>query len=159
MNVILKQTINKLGKVGSVVSVKPGYARNFLVPKDMAEVATAENIARLEDELSQLRAAEEKLVSKAEKIKEKVEHFCQNIVIEMNVTEEGQLYGSVSMGDVVMMIKDQLGKEHKDFELSKQMVHLNEGAAIKSAGEFSGNLQLHTDVSCPIHLTVVAVTG
>ena len=85
--------------------------------------------------------------------------FCENITIEMNVTDEGQLYGSVSVGDVVMMIKDQLGNLAKEFDVTKRMVHLNEGGAIKNAGEYTGNIKLHSEVSCPIKLTVVAVSG
>ncbi|MGC6404410.1 MAG: 50S ribosomal protein L9 [Candidatus Comchoanobacterales bacterium] len=158
MQVILKQTMKNLGVVGSVVSVKPGYARNYLVPNQLAEVATESNMKRLEAQLSALREEEEKRIKLANAVKEKVADFCSNIVIEMNVTEDGQLYGSVGTGDVLMMIKDQLGKT-KDFELNKQMVQVNNGSPIKSEGTFEGVLQLHSGVSCPIILKVEAVAS
>ena len=98
MEVILKEDIKNLGEIGDVVSVKPGYGRNFLVPQGKAVFATADNLKNLEQQKEELRKKQEGELSL---LREKAQTFeGLKLTIEANVTEEGTLYGSIGTIDI-----------------------------------------------------------
>src|SRR6266567_3996688 len=98
MNVILLQRVEKLGQMGDVVKVKPGFARNYLLPMKKALRASTENLARFEQERAQLEAQNLKRREEAERVAERVGGL--SVVIIRQAGESGSLYGSVSARDI-----------------------------------------------------------
>ncbi|WP_339134056.1 MAG: 50S ribosomal protein L9 [Candidatus Electrothrix sp. GW3-4] len=105
MEVILKKTIDTLGREGEIVNVKPGYARNYLIPQNMAATVNKASLARLqrEQEAIEKRRAEEK--KNAEKLAAQLENM--TVVITRKVGREGRLFGSVSAGDIAAQLAEQ----------------------------------------------------
>ncbi len=105
MEVILKKTIDTLGREGDVVNVKPGYARNYLIPQKMASTVNKASLARLqrEQEVIEKRRAEEK--KNAEKLAAQLENM--TVVITRKVGREGRLFGSVNAGDIAAQLEAQ----------------------------------------------------
>lgn len=146
MNVILLERVNNLGDLGDEVSVKPGFARNFLIPNSKAVQANKANRAYFEERRADLeKAANEKLTesqSRAEKLAETL------VTIMVKSGEEGRLYGSVGTQDIA----DALVRDGHAVERSE--VRMPEGA-IRSLGEYDIALQLHSDVTVQIKVAVV----
>ncbi|MCI5151178.1 MAG: 50S ribosomal protein L9 [Candidatus Electrothrix sp. MAN1_4] len=105
MEVILKQTIDTLGREGEIVNVKPGYARNYLIPQNMASTVNKASLVRLqrEQEAIESRRAEEK--KNAEILAAQLENMI--VVITRKVGNEGRLFGSVNSTDIAMQLADQ----------------------------------------------------
>ena len=149
MEVILKEKIRNLGGIGDKVRVKSGYARNFLFPQEKAILATAENVAKLEAARADLeKTAAEGLHKATERAKalDKLE-----VVIPAKVSEEGKLFGSIAIREIVIALK-KMG-----FEVTKSEVSLPQGA-IHQIGEYDITLLLHTDVTATIKVKIVAET-
>ena len=125
MEVILKKTIDTLGREGEIVQAKPGYARNYLIPQNMASTVTKASLARLqrEQEAIEKRRAEEK--KNAEKLAAQLENMI--VVITRRVGNEGRLFGSANSGDIVARLAEQ------GIILDKRAIMLPD--AIKSIGE------------------------
>ncbi|WP_446010047.1 50S ribosomal protein L9 [Candidatus Electrothrix sp.] len=125
MEVILKKTIDTLGREGEIVQVKPGYARNYLIPQNMASTVTKASLARLQREQDAIesRRAEEK--KNAEILAAQLENMI--VVITRKVGNEGRLFGSVNSGDIVARLAEQ------GIILDKRAIMLAD--AIKSIGE------------------------
>ncbi len=136
MKVILRTEIEKLGKIGDVVSVKPGYARNYLVPQGHAYVADKGNLRRFEEEKRQLLARADNERTRAEALKERIEE--RNYTIEVKTGEKGRLYGSVTSQNIAELL-DRAG-----FEVDKRRVVLEQ--PIKSLGLFEVPVKLYGDV-------------
>ena len=146
MNVILLERIGSLGDLGEEVAVKPGFARNFLIPQGKAVRATAENRAVFEDRRAELeRLANERLGEASERAG-KLEGMSITIVVKAG--EEGKLYGSVGTQDIAEAVGA------KGVEIEKSEVRLPEGT-IRAIGEYEIDLQLHSDVIVTIQLAVV----
>ncbi len=94
MQIILLESLNKLGKAGEIVTVKDGYAKNFLIPKKKAIIANKKNKTDLENRISQINLNNEKKLTEAKELKAKLDG--QKISIEMEATDDGGLYGAVS---------------------------------------------------------------
>jgi large subunit ribosomal protein L9 len=146
MRVILTQTIESLGIIGSEVEVKAGYARNFLLPQKKAVVATLENRHRLKLEKAkfELQIAKERKL--AEEMAQRLEGVACRIVAK--VAEEDRLYGSVTARDVI----DSLAAQNITVE--KRMVLLTE--PIKQLGTFKVPIRVYKDVEPEITVEVVA---
>ena len=146
MEIILKETITNLGEIGDVVTVNPGYARNYLVPFGKAAYATPENLKILEYNKAEL---ERKQQEEIEKIKLRSAEY-ENLVIEIqaNVTEEGNLYGSIGTIDIVNSAKN-VGKE-----LERSEINLPDGP-IKSIGQHEVTLIFHPEIQVPIMVNVI----
>jgi large subunit ribosomal protein L9 len=146
MRVILTQTIESLGIIGSEVEVKPGYARNFLMPQKKAVMATPENRRRLESEQAkfELQIAKERKL--AEEMAQKLEGVVCRIVAK--VAEEDRLYGSVTVRDVI----DALAAQNIGVE--KRMVLMTE--PIKQLGSFKIPIRVYKGVEPEITLEVVS---
>jgi large subunit ribosomal protein L9 len=137
MEVILLERIEKLGQMGDVVSVKPGYARNFLLPQAKALRATAENSKHFENQRTQLEAVNLEKRTEAEKVGEKLDGL--TVILVRQAGESGQLYGSVNARDITDQIID------GGFTIVRQQVELAQ--PIKALGLYEVQVTLHPEVS------------
>jgi len=146
MKVILTQTIESLGIIGSEAEVKPGYARNFLLPQKKAVVATPQNRRRLELD----KAKFELQIAKERKLAEEMAQRLEGVVcrITAKVAEEDRLYGSVTARDVI----DSLAAQNITVE--KRMLLLSE--PIKQLGSFKVPIRVYKGVEPEITVEVVA---
>lgn len=146
MKLILTADVNDLGKRGDVVDVADGYARNFLLPRSYAVKATS-------GALEQAEAVREARIEAERKAKEEAETIAtqlvgSRVVIAAQAGDEGQLYGSVGVGDVVEGIKRFTG-----IELTKSQVELEE--PIKAIGLHEIQIKAHPEVEFPLTLDVI----
>ena len=148
MEVILIENIEKLGKVGDVVKVKDGYARNYLIPKKKVLRANKENLKVFDEKKSVIEAEEKKRKEKSEEIAKKIKNL--EIIIIRNAGENGQLYGSVTSKDIVKEIL-LLNK----IELLNEQINLKK--TLKSIGVYEVEISVYTDLKIKI-LVVVAKT-
>ena len=146
MNVILLERLNNLGDLGDEVSVKPGFARNYLIPQQKAVQANAANREVFEGRRAELEAAANELLTAAQARAEKLQD--QIVTIMMKSGEEGRLYGSVGTQNIAdALVAD-------SFEVERSEVRMPEGA-IRALGEYDIALQLHSDVTVNIKVAVV----
>lgn len=146
MQVILLEKVANLGNLGDVVRVKDGYGRNFLIPNRIARRATAEAIAEFEAKRAELeKAAAEKLAA-AQAQGEKLAGLRVEVAQKAGV--DGRLFGSVTNHDIA----DALGKQ--GYKVDKAQVRMPQGP-LKTVGEFSLAVALHTDVVVEINVVVV----
>lgn len=147
MDVILLEKVGKLGTIGDKVAVKAGFGRNFLLPQGKAVPATASNVADFEARRAELeKAAAEKLAAaqaRAAKLAELA------IVITANAGDEGKLFGSIGANDIADAITA------AGVEVCKSEVRLPEGA-LRDLGEYEVNVQIHSDVTQAVKLSVIA---
>ena len=148
MEVILIENIEKLGKVGDVVKVKDGYARNYLIPKKKVLRASKENLKVFEEKKSVIEAEEKKRKIKSEEIAKKIKDL--EVIIIRNAAENGQLYGSVTSKDIVKEIV-LLNK----IELLNEQINLKK--TLKSIGVYEVEISIYTDLKIKI-LVIVAKT-
>ena len=147
MNVILLERVNNLGDLGDEVSVKAGFARNFLLPKKKAVQANDANRAVFEERRKELEdAANEKLSAAKERAEALNEYL---LTIQVKAGEEDRLFGSVGTQDIADALVS------KGLEVERSEVRLPDGA-IRVLGEYEVDIQLHSDVTTTIHLHVVA---
>ena len=145
MKVILKETIDSLGIIGSEVNVAKGYARNYLLPQNKAVAATPQNRKMLEQERTKFDIQ----IAKERKIAEEMAQRLDGVVctIAAKVSEEDRLYGSVSARDIV----DALAKQ--DIVVEKRMVLLNE--PIKAIGSYNVPIRVYKEVEPEITVQIV----
>ena len=145
MKIILIEDMDQLGHQGDIIDVKPGYARNFLIPKGIAWEATKGNMKRLEQqkrvwEVRQLREKEQ-----AEKLKEIIE--TKTVSFEAKVGDEGHLYGSITAADISTQL------ESMNILVDKRKIHLAE--PIKREGKHEVTVKLHREVEATVNVEVV----
>lgn len=145
MQVILQEDISTLGKAGEVVTVKPGYARNFLLPRKMAVLADAANLNALEHHRKVAASRQAKLTAEATARAKTLSGV--QVTVEAEVGDEGKLFGSVTTSDIVAKLKE-LGHV-----VEKTQVQLKEH--IKQIGTYSVEIKLHADVTAPVTVNVV----
>lgn len=145
MKVILRKDVETLGKLGDVVAVKDGYARNYLLPRKIAYRATASNLRTLEEEKKQHERQEQKQFKEAEKLSGQLERI--SVTIPMKVGEDDKLFGSVTS----QMIADALNE--KGFTIDKRTIELDE--PIKTLGIFEVGVKVHSKVSAKAKVWVV----
>lgn len=146
MDVILLEKIDRLGTLGDIVKVKPGFARNYLLPTGKAKMANEANIKELEIRRAELEARAAKMLAEAEARKAKLEGFAVSLTVKSGA--EGKLFGSVGTHDIAEAVTAAGQK------LEKKEVRMPNGA-IRVAGEYDIELHLHTDVNATIKLTVI----
>lgn len=146
MNVILLERIGNLGDLGDEVVVKPGFARNFLIPQGKAVRATDANRAEFEQRRAELEAQAAEVMAEASKRGEQLEGMAITIVVKAG--DEGKLYGSVGTQDIADAVTA------KGVEIEKSEVKLPEGT-IRELGDYEIDIQLHSDVMITIQLSVV----
>jgi len=144
VDVILLERVEKLGQMGQVVKVRPGYARNFLLPQKKALRATKENLAYFEQQRAQLEAQNLSRRTDAEHVAKKLEGVA--VVIVRQAGESGQLYGSVTARDVAEAVT-QAG-----FTVGRSQVVLEK--AIKTLGLYKQRVVLHPEVAVTITVNV-----
>jgi large subunit ribosomal protein L9 len=145
MEVILRQYVEHLGKRGDIVKVAAGYARNYLLPRKLALLATEGNKRHVERErkIMEVKEADEK--AQAQAIASRLEAI--EVVISRRVGETDQLYGSVTSGDIAEFLKT------KGFEIDRRKLILPE--PIKTIGTHPVPLKLHREVTVPLQVQVV----
>ena len=146
MNVILLERFGNLGDIGDEVAVKAGFARNFLIPQGKAVRATNENRSVFEGRRDELERAANEQLGAAEERATKLEGLTLTIVVKAG--EEGKLYGSVGTQDIA----DKISAEA--IEVAKSEIRLPEGV-IRSIGDYEIDLQLHSDVTVTVAVSVV----
>ena len=148
MNIILLEKIKKLGDIGDEVTVRSGYARNFLVPNNKALYATPENKKYFEEKKTEIKTQNEKLIKDA---KEKLKKLSgQEVVLIRAASDTGQLFGSVSTKDIVNSLAE------KNITILKNEIDLNK--SIKNLTYEKIIVNLHPEVSCEITLNVARST-
>ncbi|ABZ78213.1 MULTISPECIES: 50S ribosomal protein L9 [Shewanella] len=148
MNVILLDKIANLGNLGDQVSVKAGYARNFLLPQGKAVVANAANTEVFEARRADLEAKLAADLAAATQRAEKISAL-ESVVIASKAGDEGKLFGSIGNRDIADAVTA------AGVELAKSEVRLPLGA-IRTTGEFEVEVQVHTEVKAIVKLSVVA---
>jgi large subunit ribosomal protein L9 len=145
MEVILRQAVENLGKTGDVVNVKPGYARNYLLPHGLAYEATPGNLKRIQQERDRLEAAENERRGTAQGLAEKLEQV--SLTFSARVGEEGKLFGSVTATDIAMQL------EAQGYHIEKRQIDLHE--PIKALGVYRVPIRLHADVKPEVRVWVI----
>lgn len=145
MEIILKKDIEKLGKAGEVVTVKDGYARNFLLPKDWALEASSVNLKIVEREKSRALLRQEKQKQSAQELAEKIKSI--SCTIAARVGRDGKLFGSVTTGDIAQAYKDE------GINIDKRKIELPQ--AIKEEGVYKITLRLHPEVIAEAKVWIV----
>ena len=145
MKVILRKNFEQLGGIGDLVEVKNGYARNFLLPRQIAYVATKGNIKALEEEKRQYSKKEAKELQSSKALATDLANV--SITIPVKVGEEDKIFGSVTS----QMIADAL--KEKSFNIDKRKIELEE--PIKALGIYEVNIKLHQEVNAIVKTWVV----
>lgn len=146
MNVILLERVNNLGDLGDEVAVKPGFARNFLIPNGKAVQANEGNRAEFETRRADLEGAANEKLTEAQARADQLNELVITMVVK--VGEEGRLYGSVGTQDIASAITAE------GHEVARSEVRMPEGV-IRIAGEYDISVQMHSDVTVDIKVNVV----
>ena len=146
MKVILKEPVSNLGDSGDVVTVKPGYARNFLLPQGLAYEASAANLARIEEEqkLAQERSRRDYLEGR----RRASQLEGTNLAFQARAGGEGKLFGSITAADVT----DRLNELDLDFEVDRRQVVLDE--PLKAVGVYEVPVRLYAEVEVAIEVRI-----
>lgn len=146
MQIILLKEVENLGEVGDVVDVKPGYARNFLVPRGLAVRATKSNLRRIEDEREHLIAVARREIDRATALAGEIEG--QSLNFPVKAGEDGRLFGSVSSADIAEALAE------KGVEVDRRHVVLAE--PIKQLGTYKVPIRLSAEVQPEVTVWVVS---
>ena len=150
MDVLLLKNIKKLGEIGSKVSVKSGYARNFLLPTNQAVLPTKANLAKVEEQKQELLKIEEEMRSKALLEQEKFNNY--ELSFEVNIQEEDKLFGSITLQNVVDRLKED------GFDLPKKQVNLPSGPIKIFKDDYIATISLHTDVLVTVPIKLIKIS-
>ncbi len=149
MKLILRADVDALGRLGDIVTVKPGYGRNYLIPQGLAKPASTANLKAFELERRKLQEKADSLRTQAEGIAEKI--AATPIEIEVRVGEGDKLYGSVTAINIAEAISA------AGVEIDRRKIILNE--PIRSLGEYTVEIKLHPDVRGELKLNVIRHGG
>ena len=144
--VVVIEKFKKNWDIGSVVSVKDGYARNYLIPNGKAKIATKQNI-------EEIKLNEQNLLTKDSENKSRSEITAQSInalkfIKEIAAKDNGELYGSLSISDIVTFLND------NSISIQKKSIKL--GNKIKTIGEYSVDIDLHPEVDCSLNIEILS---
>jgi large subunit ribosomal protein L9 len=145
VEVILRQAVENLGHPGDVVTVSNGYARNYLLPRGVAFLATEGNKKRITQEKARLEAAEASRRDAAQQLADRMAEV--SITFAARVGEEGKLFGSVTAGDIAQQL------EAQGYHVERRQIDLHE--PIKALGVYRVPLRLHADVRPEIKVWVI----
>ena len=146
MEVILLEKIDRLGGLGDMVNVKAGYARNFLLPKGVAKLATEANIAEVEARRAELESQAAETLKASEARRDKIADMSVSITAKSG--SEGKLFGSVGNSDIADAVTA------AGVDVAKREVRLPDGP-LRTAGDFEIILHLHADVDALLKLTII----
>jgi large subunit ribosomal protein L9 len=145
MEVILKEDVANVGKIGEVVRVRDGYARNYLLPRGLVVVANRKNLRTFEHQKKVVADQKQKITRQAQTVANQLGTVA--LVIPMKVGEEGRLFGSVTNMQIEKALKA------KGLDVERRKIHLNE--PIKMAGDYEVAVRLSADVTVPLKVSVV----
>lgn len=148
MQVILLDKVAKLGSLGDEVTVKNGYARNYLIPQGKAVMATKENLARFEARRAELEANVAATLASAQKRAEQLVQLA-SVTIASKAGDEGKLFGSIGAADIAQAVSK------AGVAVTKSEVRLSNGT-LRNTGEYEIMLQLHPEVVTAVKLNITA---
>jgi len=146
MEVILKEDIVNLGKIGEVVRVRDGYARNYLLPRGLVLMANKKNLKTFDHQKKLVADQKQKTMRQAQSAADQLTGI--SLVIPMKVGEEGRLFGSVTNIQIEKALKA------KGLNVDRRKIHLDE--PIKTAGDYEVPVRLAADLKVPLKLSVVS---
>ena len=146
MKIILKEDVDHLGKAGDIVNVARGYARNFLLPKSKAMIASLGNVKELENQKRQVKNRIDKMKLSAEDLAKVIEEL--SIKVKKKVGENDKIFGSVTSMELAEALAE------KGITIDKKKIVIDE--SIKSLGEFTVGVKLHSEVIANLKITVVS---
>ena len=145
MDIILTENVKGLGQIGDVVSVKPGYSRNYLIPKGLAVEANQRNLKELEHHKRQLTRKLAKLSEEAAHVKARIEAL--ECVFSLRASEEGKLFGSVTSMEIETAMAEQ------GVEIDRRKIQLDH--PIKTLGEHLVDIKLNAGANASLKVTVL----
>lgn len=145
MDVVLLKDVEKLGTTGSIAHVKPGYARNYLLPQGLAAVATPQQLKAIDEAKRQQLRKTQRISAEAEALKRKLEGH--SLTLKLTFGEGDKPFGSVTIHDIVDALK------REGIEIDKHAVRLEQ--PIKSLGIYEVPVRLHPDVTATLKVWVV----
>ncbi len=148
MQVILRKDVQNLGEAGDIVNVKDGYARNFLLPQAVAEIATEGALKNREQNLARIKAKQEKLHQEALELAKKIEEFGK-LELAAKAGESGKLFGTITTKKLTEELQAKSG-----IEVDRKNVSLN--APINKVGEYTMLIKLTSKVKCELAIVVTA---
>jgi large subunit ribosomal protein L9 len=148
MEVILKQDVPNLGYTNEKVNVKPGYARNFLIPKGIAIPATETNKKILAEDLKQKAFKADRILNEAKELAKGLENL--TVKIGAKAAESGKIFGSVNAIQIAQALKDQF-----QFDIDRKKIHVD-GEHIKELGTYKARIILHKEVQLDLAFEVFA---
>ncbi len=149
VRIILRDDVYGLGEAGEVVSVKPGYARNYLLPQGLAALATEAKVREIEHQRRAIADLQAKRAEAMQSEKQKIEKL--QLEVEMQVGEEGRLFGSVTATRIAELLAEQ------GVSIDRRKLSIAE--PIKSVGEHTAHLKLHREVNAEVRILVVAANA
>lgn len=147
LSVILTKDVDNLGRAGEIVKVKPGYGRNFLLPRGLALVATRGNVAQLEHHRREIEREQAKIRAEYQKLAKKLEGT--SVSIARKAAAENKLFGSVTSKDIAEAL------EAQNIEIDRRVIQLPE--PIKEAGQTEVMVRFSADVQVALKVTVVGI--
>ena len=147
MQIILMEQIQNLGRLGDIVKVKEGYARNYLIPQGKAKRATESSIAEFEERRAELEAQQAKILGDAKDRAEQINGLA--LVITQKAGVDGRLFGSVTHFDIADAL---LAQGH---EVPKSIIQMP-GGPLKQVGEYQITVDFHADATATVNVTVAA---
>jgi large subunit ribosomal protein L9 len=147
VKVILREDLEKLGDAGEIVTVKPGYARNFLLPRGLAYEATASNVRQLEAEKRRTEQRAKRDYLEARRRASQLEGL--SLTFHAKAGEESKLFGSITSADIA----DRVNEQGFDFEIDRRQIELED--PIKALGVYTVSIRLHAEVRPEIKVWVI----
>jgi large subunit ribosomal protein L9 len=147
VKVILREDVPKLGEAGEIVTVKPGFARNYLLPRELAYEATEASVRRLEQERERAEQRARRDYLEARRRASRLEDL--SLTFHARAGEESKLFGSITSADIA----DRLKEQDLDFEVDRRHIDLDE--PIKALGVYSVPVRLHAEVRPEIKVWVI----
>jgi large subunit ribosomal protein L9 len=147
MQIILIQDVNNLGGANEVVTVRNGYARNFLIPQKMAVEASSSNLKQLEERLKQIRKKEEKMLAEINKVIAALQESPISIGAKTGTT--GKIFGSITTVQIAKAVREQKG-----YEIDRRRIHLTD--EIKEIGSYKAKVDFGNGNEAEIAMEIVA---
>lgn len=145
LKVILNEDITELGRMGDVINVKDGFARNYLIPKKLAIPASERNVKMVQKKREKMKEELEAKRQEAVQLKDKIEAL--SLTIQMNAGEDDKLFGSVTTEMIAKAC------ENEGYKIERKNIHISE--QIKTLGVFNVPVKLHPDVTATLKVWVV----
>ena len=147
MKVILKEEISGLGRASEIVKVAPGYARNYLIPRDLAAYATENNISRLAHEKRLIAQRQEKAHREANSLADKLKDHSVTLYRQIGGGDDERIFGSVTTRDIADALRND------GYKISRRQIRFEEN--VRTLGTYECQVKLHASVTIPLKIWVV----